>query len=71
MQKEVLAFADVNVSRLMKALLAATGMTAKESEARARAIFASVAQLMARSRWDISVFDRLVDSYREAGSLPA
>ena len=72
-QKEVLAFADVNVAWLTKALSAATGMTAKESEGRARAIFASVAgaQLMARSRSDISVFDALIDSYRGAGLLPA
>ncbi len=70
-RKEVLAFADVNVAWLTKAL-AATGMTAEESERRARAIFASVAgaQLMARSRSDISVFDTLIDSYRGAGLLP-
>jgi TetR/AcrR family transcriptional repressor of nem operon len=72
-KKEVLAFADVNVAWLTKALSAATGTTADESDARARAIFASVAgaQLMARSRVDISVFDTLVDSYRKAGLLPA
>jgi hypothetical protein len=40
---------------------------------RARAIFAAVAgaQLMARSRAEISVFDALIDSYRVAGLLPA
>jgi TetR/AcrR family transcriptional regulator, transcriptional repressor for nem operon len=44
-----------------------------ESEPRARAIFAAVAgaQLMARSRCDISLFDSLIDSYRAAGLLPA
>jgi TetR/AcrR family transcriptional repressor of nem operon len=37
------------------------------------AIFAAVAgaQLMARSRSDISLFDSLIDSYRVAGLLPA
>src|SRR6266852_2236811 len=44
-----------------------------ESEQRARAIFAAVAgaQLMARSRSDISLYDALIDSYRVAGLLPA
>ena len=72
-KKEVLAFADVNVAWLTKALSAATGMNPEESGQRARAIFASIAgaQLMARSRSDISVFDTLIDSYRGAGLLPS
>lgn len=72
-KKEVLAFADVNVAWLAKVLSAATKMNVDESEQRARAIFAAVAgaQLMARSRSDISVFDALIDSYRVAGLLPA
>ena len=65
-KKEVLAFADVNVAWLTRVLAAATEMNAEESEQRARAIFAAVsgAQLMARSRAEISVFDALIDSYR-------
>ena len=45
---------------------------ADESEQRARAIFAAIAgaQLMARSRSDISLYDALIDSYRVAGLLP-
>jgi TetR/AcrR family transcriptional repressor of nem operon len=72
-KKEVLAFADVNVAWLTRVLAAATEMNAEESEQRARAIFAAVAgaQLMARSRSDISVFDALIDSYRGSGLLPA
>jgi TetR/AcrR family transcriptional repressor of nem operon len=72
-KKEVLAFADVNVAWLTRVLSAATEMSAEESEQRARAIFAAIsgAQLMARSRSDISVFDALIDSYRGAGLLPA
>jgi TetR/AcrR family transcriptional regulator, transcriptional repressor for nem operon len=72
-KKEVLAFADVNVAWLTRVLSAATEMSTNESEQRARAIFAAVAgaQLMARSRSDISVFDALIDSYRGAGLLPA
>ena len=72
-KKEVLAFADVNVAWLTRALSAATEMNVDESERRARAIFAAVAgaQLAARSRSDISVFDALIDSYRSSGLLPA
>jgi TetR/AcrR family transcriptional regulator, transcriptional repressor for nem operon len=71
-KKEVLAFADVNVAWLTRVLAAATEMNAEESEQRARAIFAAVsgAQLMARSRAEISVFDALIDSYKLAGLLP-
>ena len=66
-------FADVNVAWLSKVLSAAAVFDSGESEQRARAIFAAVvgAQLMARSRSDISLFDSLIDSYRVAGLLPA
>jgi TetR/AcrR family transcriptional regulator, transcriptional repressor for nem operon len=39
---------------------------------RARAIFAAIggAQLMARSRADVSVFDTLVEIYRATGLIP-
>jgi TetR/AcrR family transcriptional repressor of nem operon len=71
-KKEVQAFADVNVAWLSKVLSAAAVVDSRESEQRARAIFAAVAgaQLMARSRSDISLFDSLIDSYRVAGLLP-
>ncbi len=53
-KKEVQAFADVNVAWLSKVLIAAGVASNKNSEERARAIFAAVAgaQLMARSRSD-------------------
>jgi len=72
-RKEVQSFADVNVAWLSKALSAAAIVGPQESEGRARAIFAAVAgaQLMARSRSDISLYDALIDSYRAAGLLPA
>ena len=72
-KKEVQTFADVNVAWLGKVLSAAAVVNSGESEQRARAIFAAVAgaQLMARSRSDISLFDALIDSYRAAGLLPA
>jgi TetR/AcrR family transcriptional repressor of nem operon len=71
-KKEVQAFADVNVAWLSKVLSAAAVVDSRESEQRARGIFAAVAgaQLMARSRSDISLFDSLIDSYRVAGLLP-
>lgn len=69
---EVQTFADINVAWLSKVLLAANAVPAANSEKRARAIYAAVAgaQLMARSRADIALYDELIDSYREAGLLP-
>ena len=69
--KEVQTFADVNIAWLSKVLSATA--SAEDSEGRARAIFAAVAgaQLIARSRADISVYDGLIESYRVAGLLPA
>jgi TetR/AcrR family transcriptional repressor of nem operon len=71
-KKEVPAFADVNVAWLSRVLSAAGVVGPEDSERRARAIFAAVAgaQLLARSRSDISLFDALIDSYRAAGLLP-
>ena len=72
-KKEVQTFADVNVAWLSRVLSAASVVSSEDSEARARAIFAAVAgaQLMARSRSDIALFDALIESYRAAGPLPA
>lgn len=72
-KKEVQTFADVNVAWLSKALSAAAVVCPDESERRARAIFAAVAgaQLIARSRSDLSLYDSLIESYRVAGLLPA
>lgn len=70
--KEVQAFADVNVAWLSKQLTAAKVVKLEESEARARAIYAAIAgaQIVARSRSDISLFDSLIETYRSAGLLP-
>src|SRR3984885_1059367 len=72
-KKEVQTFADVNVAWLKKVLSATAVVSSEESEWRARAIFAAVAgaQLVARSRSDISLYDALIESYRVAGLLPA
>ncbi|WP_419188690.1 TetR/AcrR family transcriptional regulator [Burkholderia cepacia] len=71
--KEVQTFADVHVAWLSHMLSAAAVVSAEDSEPRARAIFAAVAgaQLIARSRSDISLYDGLIESYRVAGLLPA
>jgi TetR/AcrR family transcriptional repressor of nem operon len=68
---EVQAFADVNVAWLTR-MLSATSASAIDREAKARAIFAAVAgaQLMARSRADLSLFDALIDSFRGSGLIP-
>jgi len=72
-KQEVQTFADVNVAWLSKLLVAAGLVSSRKSEQRARAIFAAVAgaQLIARSRADISLYDSMIDSYRAAGLLPA
>ena len=72
-KKEIQTFADVNVAWLSKVLSAAKVVSRKKSEPLARAIFAAVggAQLMARSRSDITLYDALIKSYRAAGLLPA
>lgn len=70
--KEVQTFAEVNVAWLSKQLAAAGIGSPGNGGARARAIYAAVAgaQIVARSRSDIAVFDALIESYREAGPLP-
>ncbi|WP_321783930.1 TetR/AcrR family transcriptional regulator [Burkholderia pyrrocinia] len=70
---EVRMFADVNVAWLSKVLSVAAVVEAGVCDARARAIFAAIsgAQLVARSRSNVLLYDELVDSYRAAGLLPA
>ena len=72
-KREVQAFADVHVAWLSKLLSASSTASADKCEQRARAIYAAVAgaQLMARSRSDIALYDALIDGYRGAGLLPA
>ena len=70
-KREIQAFADVNVAWLKKTLSKAGVVKPEESEVRARAIFAAIAgaQLIARSRADISLYDELIEGYRSAGLL--
>jgi TetR/AcrR family transcriptional repressor of nem operon len=70
---EVRIFADVNIAWLKKTLIAAKVATPKGAEKRAQAIYSAIvgAQLVARSRGDISLYDSLIESYRTTGLLPA
>ncbi len=72
-RKEVQTFTDVNTAWLKKVLIAAKRASPKEAEKRAHAIYAAIAgaQLMARSRADMALYDSLIDSYRTSGLLPA
>ena len=69
---EVQAFADINIAWLKKTLVAAKVVVPREAEKRARAIYSGIvgAQLVARSRADIALYDSLIESYRTAGLLP-
>jgi TetR/AcrR family transcriptional repressor of nem operon len=69
---EVKAFTQTNVEWL-KQVLAEAGLGTEEfCKRRAWAIYTAVAgaQLIARTREDIGVFDELISSYREAGLIP-
>jgi TetR/AcrR family transcriptional repressor of nem operon len=70
---EVQAFADLNVAWLAKILSSMEAFRdARIAEERAYAIYAAIggAQLAARSRADIAVYDRIVEGYRAAGLIP-
>jgi len=71
-QREVRAFADANVAWLAQVLADAGVDGAEVRERRARAIYTAVAgaQLVARTRGDIGLFDELILSYRETGLIP-
>lgn len=72
-KQEVLAFADVHVAWLTRVLIAATGHRRRACEKHAAAIFAAIAgaQLVARSRSDLALYDQLIDRYRSTGLLGA
>ena len=69
---EVQGFATINVAWLAERLVEARIVAPYDSETRARAIYAAVAgaQLFARGRADIALFDTMIDSYRAVGLLP-
>ncbi|KAB0533938.1 MULTISPECIES: TetR/AcrR family transcriptional regulator [Pseudomonas] len=69
---EVKAFADINVTWLTQMLVDAGQGSTESCERRARAIYTAVAgaQLIARTRVDIGLFDELIRSYREVSLIP-
>lgn len=69
--REIQAFAEVNIKWLQHQLAATGSGLAEHHAARAQAIFAAVAgaQLLARSRSDIGLFDSLIETYRACGPL--
>jgi TetR/AcrR family transcriptional repressor of nem operon len=71
-KKEVKKFADVNIAWLERMLIASAAIPDKECASRAEAIFAAVAgaQLVARSRCDIALYDQLIAGYLSAGLIP-
>jgi len=71
--REIRAFADVNVTWLAQVLADVEVGSAAECERRARAIYTAVAgaQLIARTRADVGLYDDLILSYRETGLIPA
>lgn len=72
-REEVDAFTDVNVQWLSGVLEVCRPALSPEQQTRqAMAIYAAIegAQLVARGRDDISVFDATVEAYRSAGLLP-
>ncbi len=68
---EVVKFSEMNVRWLTEALSLQQG-DADAIRKRALAIFAAIegAQLVARGRGDVSVYDDIVGAYRTAGLLP-
>jgi TetR/AcrR family transcriptional regulator, transcriptional repressor for nem operon len=68
---QVDGFSAANVRWLVQAM-AGQDVIEKAGEERALAIFAAIegAQLVARGRGDIAVFDRTIEAYRVAGLMP-
>ena len=70
---EVVKFSDMNVRWLVQVLsLRNTRVSPEANKRQALAVFAAIegAQLVARGRNDVSVYDEIIDAYRTAGLLP-
>jgi len=70
---EVNRFTETNIRWLAKVLsLRKPGAGKKTVQRQALAVFAAIegAQLVARGRGDVAVFDEIVESYRTAGMIP-
>ncbi|SDI92480.1 transcriptional regulator, TetR family [Variovorax sp. OV700] len=69
---QITQFAEVNIAWIAKLVVNSNLCEPDAADARARAIFAAVmgAQLLARSRSDLQLFDSLMEAYRASGLLP-
>jgi TetR/AcrR family transcriptional repressor of nem operon len=71
---EVDRFADINVQWLTEVLVAAKrpGTTRKTAQRQALAIYAAIqgAQLVARGRANVAVYDQSIEAFRIAGLIP-
>ena len=69
---EVVKFGEMNVEWVAKALSIGKAKVDAAAQRRALAIFSAVqgAQLVARSRGDASVYDGIIESYRDAKLIP-
>jgi TetR/AcrR family transcriptional repressor of nem operon len=69
---EVKAYANASVAWLADRLMEAGWGSAEQCERRALSIYTAVAgaQLIARTRSDLSLFDALIQDYRDAGLIP-
>jgi TetR/AcrR family transcriptional repressor of nem operon len=69
---EVAAFADLNIDWLVKVLAKADAPAGQNAKQWARAIYAAIggAQLAARSRNDVTIFDGIVATYQASGLIP-
>lgn len=70
---EVDRFVEINIGWLTKVLRERkSGSGNKSAQRRALAVFAAIegAQLVARGRGDIAMYDAAIDAYRSAGLLP-
>jgi TetR/AcrR family transcriptional repressor of nem operon len=72
-RSEVDRFTELNIRWLTKVLaLRRPGAVRKAVQRQAQAVFAAIegAQLVARGRGDVTVFDEIVEAYRAAGLIP-
>jgi TetR/AcrR family transcriptional repressor of nem operon len=71
-QAEVVQFGAMNEDWIGRVLALAGDADPEDTKDRARAIFAAIegAQLVARSRGDVSVYEAIVATYRRSGLIP-
>ena len=71
-KREVQCFVDANVEWLTEVLCEKSPDNPEKNAQRALAIYTAVAgaQLIARTRQDITIFDNLIATYQESGLIP-